>query len=114
MVNYARFFAVNCTNCAKGIAEALLLLRRLLIIALVVLPPALFLLWAGPLLLPDDSFWAFIAILGSIAAWIAALAGPAQMIGVTLRELWTPAVRPTTPAASQPTGQPTRQFSRCV
>lgn len=68
-----------------------MLLRRLLIIALVVLPPAIFLLWAGPLLLPDDPFWAFLAILGGIAAWIAALAGLAQLIGVTLRELWTPA-----------------------
>ncbi len=79
-----------------------MLLRRLLIIALVVLPPAVFLLWAGPLLLPDDTFWAFVAILGGIAAWIAALAGLAQLIGVTLRELWTPAARRTPPTPAQP------------
>ena len=43
-------------------------LRRLLIVAHVVLPPAVFLLWAGPVLLPDDPNWALIAILGGTAA----------------------------------------------
>lgn len=72
-------------------------LRRLLIIALLILPPALFLLLAGPLFLPDDPFWAFIAILGVIGGWIAALAGLAQVSGYSLRDLWTPAKQPPSP-----------------